>query len=131
MKNWLFCLLVCSMISCSQKNTPTTEAVPAKETLAEKPKEEKTVDADCPPGVKTACNVPTMTQQEIADIQAKNQQCVKECVDSRMAEAMAADVIQSQCQQGCNQRFFVGQVQVAPSLEAPENGGEPKEEAKD
>ena len=25
------------------------------------------MDADCPPGVKTACNVPTMTQQEIAD----------------------------------------------------------------
>tara|TARA_Y100001954_G_C15256189_1_gene335168 strand:- start:65 stop:415 length:351 start_codon:yes stop_codon:yes gene_type:complete len=108
----LFSLLFC--ISCSPKKTeePQTASVqPAS----------KVDDSDCPPGVKTACNVPTMTQEEIAAIQEKNKECVQECVRSRQMEAVDYKMIEYQCQESCNQEHFVGQVQVAPSLplEAP------------
>ncbi len=83
-------------------------------------------EQDCPPGVKTACNVPTMTQEEINAIQEKNKECVQECVQSRQMEAIDHKMIEYQCQESCNQKHFVGQVQVAPSLplEAPKTENE-------
>lgn len=116
MNIYIFSLFLC--FSCSPKKKEEPQA--ASQTTP------KTDDADCPPGVKTACNVPTMTQEEIAVIQEKNKECVQECVRSRQMEAVDHNMIESQCQHSCNQEHFVGQVQVAPSL--PQKSLEPEEE---
>ena len=102
-------------ISCSQKNTETNQPTTISHTASTQK------DSNCPPGVKTACNVPTMTEEEIAAVQEKNKECVQECVQSRQMEAIDHNMIEYQCQESCNQEHFIGQVQVAPSLplEAP------------
>ena len=87
----------------------------------------KPEDSDCPPGVKIACNVPTMTQNEINAMNAKNEKCVQECVRSRQMESIDHTMIEEQCQQTCNQEHFVGQVQVAPRL--PHEVLEPKKKS--
>ena len=108
----LFSLFLCISCSSKKKEEPQTLSVQPPSTVE---------DSDCPPGVKTACNVPTMTQEEIAAIQEKNKECVQECVQSRQMEAIDHKTIEYQCIESCNQEHFIGQVQVAPSLplEAP------------
>ena len=56
-----------------------------------------------------------MTEEEIAKSQEDEQQCFADCVQSRQAEAIAHDVIESECRQSCMQEHFVGQVRVVPS----------------
>ena len=112
----LFSLFLC--ISCSPKKKEE-----AHTSSVEMPAEN---NSDCPPGVKTGCNVPTMTQEEIAAIQEKNKECVQECVQSRQMEAIDHKTIEYQCIESCNQEHFVGQVQVAPSL--PQEDAEPQKE---
>jgi hypothetical protein len=111
--------------------TKKTEPVTTDPTTIEDAAEETSGESDCPEGVKVDCNVPTMTREEIAEINEANRQCVEDCVTSRQAEAMSADLIQEQCQQGCNQKHFVGQVQVAPTLNDLENVPEEKPEGDD
>ena len=101
-------LLIVTACSSKKKDEPKP-AVSSQPTSVQE-------DADCPPGVKTACNVPTMTQEEISAIQEKNKECVRECIQSRQMEAIAHEMIEQQCQQSCDLEYFVGQVQVAPSL---------------
>ena len=116
MNTYIFSLLLC--MSCSSKKKEEPKAAVSTTSAQE--------DSDCPPGVKTACNVPTMTQEEIDAVQAKNKDCVQECVQSRQMEAIDHNMIEYQCLQSCNQEHFVGQVQVAPSL--PQESAEPKKE---
>jgi len=114
MKIFLVALTLCSTISCAQKKSETpTRAPVSTETKAE---ETQKAEEDCPPGVKTGCNVPTMTQEEVDEINAANKKCFDECVQSRQAEAIDYRMIEDQCQQSCNQEHFVGQIQLAPSL---------------
>ncbi len=102
-------------ISCSNKATPTTTVDPA-------PIEVLSTDSDqeCPEGVKISCNVPDMTEKEMNTIYAANQQCMVECVQSRQAESISSDMIQQECQQGCDDLYFVGQVEMIPELESVE-----------
>lgn len=108
----LLSLFLCISCSPKKKEEPQVVSTEATSTIN---------DSDCPPGVKTGCNVPTMTQEEIAAVQEKNKKCVQECVQSRQMEAIDHKMIEYQCIESCNQEHFVGQVQVAPSLplEAP------------
>ena len=108
MNLYIFSLFLC--ISCSPKKKEEPQATTSLQVPPTKD------DSDCPPGVKIACNVPTMTQEEIAAVEAKNKECVQECVRSRQMEAIDHKMIEYQCQDSCNQEHFVGQVQVAPSL---------------
>ena len=138
MKTIFFLATLFSLASCGEKKptaTPTEtvsvekQANPSDEKISELDIQKK--EEDCPPGVKIACNVPTMTQEEIDRINAANKQCFEECVQSRQAEAVAHDVIESECQYSCNQQHFVGQVQVAPSLEVFEEETEEKKETEE
>jgi len=133
MKTILFLATLFPLVSCGQKQPTTSpsETVSATEKATSSNDKISELDIqkkeeDCPPGVKIACNVPTMTQDEIDSINAANKQCFEECVQSRQAEAIAHDVIESECQYSCNQQHFVGQVQVAPSLEVFEEETEEK-----
>ena len=102
-------------ISCSNKVTPTTTVDPT-------PIEVLSPDSDqeCPKGVKISCNVPDMTEKEMNTIYAANQQCVETCVQSRQAESVSAEMIQHECQRGCDDLYFVGQVEIIPELESVE-----------
>ena len=114
MNNFLLCTAMALLVGCAQKKTePATPEPP--------PAEQAKTDDDCPPGVKIDCNVPSMTEQEIANINQAKQECVEKCIESRTAEAIGADVIESQCQQGCEEKHFIGQVQVVPTIEEPED----------
>ena len=104
MKMLLVSAFAVSFLACSKKNA----APPEKATVIE-----EASASDCPPGVKTGCNVPMLTKDEISAIQEANQKCVQECVQARQAEAMDATIIREQCQRTCDQEHFVGQVQVA------------------
>ena len=105
----IFTLSIALACSSKKKDDSRTEMTPTDTT------EQK--DSDCPPGVKTKCNVPTMTQDEISGVLQKNKECVLECVQSRQMEAIDHKMIESQCQNLCDQVYFVGQVQVAPNTE--------------
>ena len=118
MKTILYIALL-SSLSCAQKNTGTLSSNPTETTATEVSAGEMPTSCkkkeDCPPGVKDPCNVPAMTEDEIAKSQEDEQQCFADCVQSRQAEAIAHDVIESECQQSCMQEHFVGQVRVVPS----------------
>ena len=116
---WFVGCWILSSVACSTKKA-TVE--PAEEAAGEALEQNETTGstADCPEGVKTPCNVPSMTAEEIAEINAANLQCVEACVAQRRVEAMSADIIQSQCQQSCDAKHFVGQVQVVPSVQEVE-----------
>ena len=138
MKTTLLFSTLLSLISCGQKqpaNSPTEtvsaeeQAKPSDDPISKLAIQKK--EDDCPPGVKISCNVPTMTQEEIDRINAANKQCFEECVQSRQAEAISHDVIESECQHSCNQQHFIGQVQIAPSLEAFEEEIEEKKETEE
>ena len=116
MKTILYIALL-SSLSCAQKKTGDITSNPAETIAPETPdKEVLPNQEDCPPGVKTPCNVPAMTEEEIAKSQEAERKCFADCVQSRQAEAIAHDVIESQCQQSCMQEHFVGQVRVVPSV---------------
>ena len=108
-----------SPLSCAQKNTETLSSNPTEmtDTTASETQDPTFCKKkeDCPSGVKTPCNVPAMTEEEIAKSQEDEQQCFADCVQSRQAEAIAHDVIEAECQQSCMQEHFIGQVRVVPS----------------
>ncbi len=120
-------LTITSLIFVFACATKTTEPTPIDPPPTEESSIAPKTDPDCPPGVKTDCNVPTLTQAEIDKIQEANRQCVADCVSSRQAEAMAAQMIQDQCQNSCDQKHFVGQVQIEPVLNELESGPAPEE----
>ena len=95
--------------ACSQKkaNPPSDKG----------PVEVLSADLDCPPGVKNDCNVPSLTQDQIDTINAANKKCFEACVTARQMEAIGHEIIESECQQGCDEQHFVGQGQVAQTLE--------------
>lgn len=127
MKIFSIAALIIVMACATKKNDPTPMATPASEDMSINSNNQE----DCPVGVKTDCNVPTLSQTDIDKINEANRQCVIDCVSSRQTEAMAADLIQEQCQRGCDQKHFVGQVQVDPVLNEIESGPVLEEEEED
>ena len=109
MKMLLYFIFLWTLISCANQNPP----VESNNT------KQKTVDDDCPPGVKIGCNVPKKTQEEMDAKIQDYKTCVNECIKSRQAESIAHDVIETQCQDGCNQHL-IEQVQVIQSKEEME-----------
>lgn len=98
---------------CAPKAAPAPDVAPDPTPVA--------AHTDCPEGVKLACNVPNVTQKTLQKTEAVIQQCIADCIYARQAEAISADQIQQQCESGCMEEHFIGQVEVVP------DGGETKE----
>ena len=104
-----YLLLWTLSVGCSQKSTSPATPINILEDKQ---------DEDCPEAVKISCNVPDMTEAEMKQIYEANQQCVAQCVQSKQAESVSADMIQQDCRHSCDEQFFVGQVEVVPVLPA-------------
>ena len=64
--------------------------------------------------VKAPGNLPVLTETEQAKEEAKRRACIEECIASRQAEAIAAEMIADQCQQGCIKKIPVRQLEIIP-----------------
>lgn len=83
--------------------------------------------SDCPSGVKNGCNEPTLTQDPTATSNVANKKCFEACVSARQMEAIGHETIELECQRGCDEIHFAGQLEVAPDLanvplQPPEDG---------
>lgn len=105
---WMAQLLVMAFACSPKKPIPQPESVSV---------EAQYDDTDCTSGVKNDCNVPKINQAQIDTINAANKKCFEACVFARQMEAIGHEVIEEQCKQGCDEQHFVGQVQIAPTLE--------------
>ncbi len=87
--SFLNALFFC-LVSCSQKVAPEPSLAPISS--------------------ETDSNVNKSENQ--ADVQ-----CITKCIQSRQAEAIAADVIEHQCRQGCQTKRSGEQLQLIPTIE--------------
>jgi len=67
-----------------------------------------------PPGVKIKGNVPVRTESELEAEASARDNCVRECVASRQMQAKAADAIEADCNNSCQQQHPIVQVEVVP-----------------
>jgi hypothetical protein len=108
------CLLLLPFLACkaaSNNTAPTSASDVAEATVAEDSENSP------PPGVKVSGNLPVRTEAELAAEGAARNECIQACVKSRQMEAVAIEMIEESCSQGCMEEHPIMQVEVAP--EAP------------
>ena len=113
----IICLLGLTLTTaCAQKNTGQVAEKPAHASQSEQVKP-ATASQPCPKGVKTGCNVPAKTSAQLQKSAQDRQACISKCIKSRQAEAISHELIESQCQIGCNRQHPLHQVRVIPTIE--------------
>ena len=110
-------LLFLELIACkaASNGTPippqeTAQAAPEEQPLRSEGKEDSP-----PPGVKASGNLSVVSQAELAAEDAARAECIKVCVQSRQMEAVAIEMIEEGCRQGCMDQHPVRQVEVSPA----------------
>ena len=113
-------LLFLELIACKAASNGTP--IPPPETAQAAPEEEplrSEGEENAPtPGVKAPGNLPVVSQAELAAEDAARADCIKECVQSRQMEAVAIEMIEEGCRQGCMDQHPIRQVEVEPSVPA-------------
>jgi hypothetical protein len=106
------CLLLLPFLACKAASN-STAPTPAPEAAETPP----TVDVESspPPGVKVSGNLPVRTEAELAAEGAARQECIHVCIKSRQMEAVAIEMIEESCRQGCMKDPAM-QVEMAPDV---------------
>ena len=100
-------LYLAFVVACTKAAVPTEVATPETPGIEQ---------AEVKPKVKVSGNLPMITQAELAKEDAARRACVEECIAARQAEAIAAEMIADQCQQGCIKTIPIRQVEVIPDI---------------
>ena len=102
-------MLIFAFIACA---TTSPETTPAEPPAAEEPA----------PDVKAPGNLPVMTEAELVAAEAQLQSCIDDCVKANQMRAVSPQEIRVDCERGCNEEHFIGQVEVidAPGLPVDE-----------